>query len=97
MCNIQIGRAIEKNLVKIGKLGNMIDLVGLTVTDITDKPVEVTGRRHWDMWYRVGVGERYEFEFDRGEFYEARWFGVEETLEKVGNEGYKKVIECLFG
>lgn len=50
---------------------------------------------HYDFWYLVYV-PKLNFNYDRKEFSEARWFSAEEAYKKVIYKEYKPALKKIF-
>ncbi|MBI4079559.1 MAG: NUDIX hydrolase [Candidatus Levybacteria bacterium] len=50
---------------------------------------------HYDFWHMVEINEQ-PFQFDKKEFYDAKWFTLREALQKTQRKEYKAVIKRLY-
>lgn len=73
-----------------------VELFAATVVDLEPKPGKRC-QRHWDWWHMVKTHELIDYDYDRGEFYEAGWFNFEEALTqmKTASPVFVEAIEKL--
>lgn len=50
---------------------------------------------HYDIWYLVHLNDLPIFTFDKGEFYEAGWYSLDEALQKKSRPEFKAVLKKL--
>lgn len=67
-------------------------LFQITMIDITNRP-DCT--RHLGFGFRIDMPEKVDFDYDRGEFYEARWFTISEFLKMKTYEAVKNEVRLL--
>lgn len=51
--------------------------------------------RHLEFWFRIDMPEQIDFNFDRREFYEARWFTIPTFLKKHTYQAVKDGVKIL--
>ena len=52
---------------------------------------------HYDLWYLVDSDSANDFDFDRGEYYDAKWYKIEDGLEMITkNADFVKVMSNLL-
>ena len=69
-----------------------------TLFDLTIKHInnpKHSCKTHYDLWYILQM-DKINFNFDKKEFYEAKWVTYDEALSKVKTPIYQKTIEKLI-
>lgn len=68
----------------------------LTITEILgEKERELTGYYHYEIWYPLEMDEQ-EFVWDKREFYEVRWVGLEEALKLSQDPNTVEIVKRLL-
>jgi 8-oxo-dGTP diphosphatase len=73
---------------------NSIELFDLSITNIRNirsRPC----RTHFDIWYLVEMKNKVNFAWDKREFYEAKWFKINDAIKKIKRENYSKIISRI--
>jgi 8-oxo-dGTP pyrophosphatase MutT (NUDIX family) len=70
-----------------------IQLFQMTVLDIEPKP-DRSCRRHWDWWHMVLIDALIDYDFDRGEFFEASWMPLNKAV-KVMDSSQVNYIQAI--
>lgn len=70
------------------------ELFDMTVKHLHD--TRPTCRVHYDFWSVVYLNDKINFEFDKGEFYDMKWFGFTEGLQTIIHTEVKSVLKNLF-
>lgn len=79
------------------ELGYKLDKEKIELFDISIIHVRSKARPckyHYDFWHMVEISEQ-PFQFDRKEFYDGRWFSLQEALQITQRVEYKAVIRKL--
>lgn len=71
---------------------DMAKLFQITMIDITNRP-DCT--RHLEFGFRIDMSEKVDFDYDRGEFYEAQWLPIPELLKKKTYQAVKDEVKLL--
>ena len=102
-----IGGHIEENETPLStvdreffeELGYQLEAdVKNTLFDLTIKHInnpKHSCKTHYDLWYILQM-DKINFNFDKKEFYEAKWVTYDEALSKVKTPIYQKTIEKLI-
>lgn len=69
-----------------------IKLFDLTIKKINNP--RVLCKIHYDFWYLVPT-EKINFNFDRGEFYNAKWVNIKEALNLTKTANYNAIIKKI--
>jgi len=80
----------EELKYKINK--EKVELFDLAITDRIKDPRNC--KIHYDLWYIVYI-DKIDFDFDKGEFYNAKWLTIDEALKIMKRESFKDVIRKL--
>ena len=72
-----------------------IQLFDLSIVKIINNPRSGACRTHFDIWYIVEMKEKINFDFDPGEYKTAKWFSLEDGVQKVTDLTYNKIIKKL--
>lgn len=72
----------------------VIELFDITITDVSTNPRNPC-KVHYDLWYVVYV-EKKDYEYDKGEYYDAGWFDFNEALSKIKTKHYNATVKKLI-
>lgn len=70
-----------------------IVLFDLSIKDVSPNPRHPC-KLHYDFWYLVYTDVK-NFNVDRGEFYQAGWFSLDEALKKMKLRQYNQIVQKL--
>ncbi len=72
-----------------------VELFDLSIKDVSANPRHKC-RLHYDFWYAIHI-PKIDFDYDRGEFHQARWFTLDEADRKTKLKQYNRIIQKLRG
>lgn len=80
------------------ELNHKLTIEKIDLFDLSKRILEPNPRHrckiHYDFWFAVYT-DKLNFDFIKKEFYDARWFSVEEGLKKINVPQYNKIVKKL--
>ncbi|MCL4364137.1 NUDIX domain-containing protein [Patescibacteria group bacterium] len=70
-----------------------IEIFNLSIKDVSNNPRSPC-QLHFDFWYLVHV-PKVEFKYLKKEFYDARWYTLDEALTKIKTVKYNQIVRLL--
>lgn len=84
---------VEELQYKLNK--ERVELFDLTIKDVSGNPKH-SCKIHYDFWYLVYIN-KFVFNFDKSEFYQAEWLTIPEALTKMKLTVYANVVKKISG